>query len=114
MTLSSPNEPTEGTGGARVVDSLGETIGTVANVSMMSEDLARVAITLDPDVQAKHRLQGPLIDVEASWLNADPEDNDRLLLDRPLDEALSLQGFNVAPEVPGREPVFENPETEPL
>lgn len=114
MATSSTNEATEGTGGALVIDSTGEHVGTVANVPVPSEDVARVAIILDPETRARHELEVNLIDVEASWLNVHPEDNTRLVLDRPLDEALQEQGFNVAPEVPGREPVFENPETEPL
>ncbi|HWG92086.1 MAG TPA: hypothetical protein VNZ52_14650 [Candidatus Thermoplasmatota archaeon] len=114
MALSSPNEPTEGTGGSPVIDSTGEYVGTVANIPVPSEDLARVAILLDPATRTRHELVVNMIDVEASWLAPDPEDHARLRLDRPLDEALQEQGFNVAPEVPGREPVFGHGEREPL
>lgn len=107
MTLSSPNEPTEGTGGAKVVDATGEYVGVVADIPVPSEDLARVAIELTPEAQARHGLQSRYIDVEASWLVPDEHDLERLNLDRPLDEALKEQGYDMAPEVPGREPFWE-------
>lgn len=97
MALSSPNEPTEGPGGMPVYDSEGVLVGHVRQdeeVEAPSEDMARVIIHVSDDLRSRYGLQDEAIDVEAQWLEA-PDIGDRLLLDRPIAEALSEQGFDI-------------------
>lgn len=97
MTLASPNEPTEGPGGMRVVDVDGLEVGRVlppTELDPPSEDIARVAIALSDEAVQRLGLAVREADVEATWLEA-PDEGDFLRLDRPLVVALREQGFDV-------------------